>query len=186
MVLRALLVLTLFLSAMRAAADPEVAVAVVSSGEAFVIDVSFVAPVEQRIAWDVLVDFDHMAGIVHNLTSSRVVSRDGNMLVIRQQGVARYGVFSYEFESEREIRLEPTTRILARSLGGTEKRMTSEARLQATEQGRGVQVRYHAEAVSDSWFVRTFGAPFLRHEVGEQFRYMLAEMKRRQAETARQ
>lgn len=35
-----------------------------------------------------------MTNILHNLTSSRIVSRNGNTLQVRQEGIARFGVFS--------------------------------------------------------------------------------------------
>ncbi|MCX7163291.1 MAG: hypothetical protein NT083_09655 [Rhodocyclales bacterium] len=125
-----------------------------------------------------MIDFDHMTSILGNLTSSKVVSRDGNTWIVRQEGVARYGLLSFSFVSEREIRLEPTTRILAKSLSGPVKRMESEARIISRDQS--VQIRYHAESVPDSVLARMFGAPFVRHEVREQFLAMAREMIRRE------
>jgi uncharacterized membrane protein len=160
-------------------AEPKVAVVVGRSGEAFIIDATVDVEVPLTIAWEVLTDFDHMTSILGNLTSSKVTSRDGNIWIVRQEGVARYGLLSFSFESEREIRLEPMKRILARSLSGTLKRMDSEARIAALDQG--VQIKYHAESVSDSVLARMFGASFVRHEVEQQFVGMGKEMLRRHA-----
>lgn len=160
-------------------AEPTVLVNVGHKGDAFVIDATVDAPVPLGIAWEVLTDFDHMTSILSNLTSSKVTSRDGNVLVVQQEGVAKYGLLSFSFVSEREIRLEPRQRILARSLSGTLKRMESEAKIVALKQG--VQIKYHAESVPDSFFARMFGASFARHEVEEQFLAMTAEMMRRHA-----
>ncbi|MRR51575.1 MAG: hypothetical protein EG825_11775 [Rhodocyclaceae bacterium] len=158
-------------------ADPSIGVTVGEAAGAFVVEAGIEAPYPLATAWDVLVDFDHMTAILGNLTSSKIVSRDGNTLIVKQEGVAKYGVFSYSFQSEREIRLEPMKRILAKSLSGTVKRMESEAQLSVTEQG--TRIKYRAEIVPDSVLGRMFGASFVRHEVEEQFRLMVAEMKRR-------
>ncbi len=158
--------------------EPVATVTIAQNGEAFIVDATVDVPVRLTTAWDVLIDFDHMTSILGNLTSSKVVSRDGNTWIVRQEGVARYGLLSFSFVSEREIRLEPTTRILAKSLSGPVKRMESEARIISRDQG--VQIRYHAESVPDSVLARMFGAPFVRHEVREQFLAMAREMIRRE------
>lgn len=158
--------------------EPDIAVVVGQSGETIVVDATIDTQTPQRTAWEVLTDFDHMTAILGNLTSSKVVRRDGQTLIVRQEGVAKYGLFSFSFESEREIRLEPMMRILVKQLSGTAKRMESEAKLTRTE--RGTHVTYHAEIVPDSVLARMFGASFVRHEVGEQFQAMLAEMARRE------
>ena len=160
-------------------AEQKVAVAVGKSGEAIVVDATLDVAVSLGTAWDVMTDFDHMTTILGNLTSSKITSCDGHTWIIRQEGVARYGLLSFPFEAEREIRLEPMKRILARNLSGTLKRMDSEARITSLDQG--VQIRYHAEIVVDSLLARLFGTPFVRHEVEEQLLEMAKEMTRRHA-----
>ena len=95
--------------------------------------------------------------------------------------MARWGLLSFSFESEREIRLEPMKRILAKGLSGTLKRMESESKVAALDQG--VQISYHAEIVPDSILARMFGASFVRHEVEEQFLQMARGMLQRHART---
>lgn len=163
-------------------AEPKVAVAVSEAGEVFVVEAMIKVQVTQRTAWEVLVDFDHMTGILNNLTSSRVASRNGDFLVVRQEGIARFGLFSYPFQVEREVRLEPMKRILTRNLSGSLKRMESEVRLIPASKGQLMQIAYRAEFVFDSVIAGLFGASFLRHEVEEQFLLMTAEMKRRESD----
>jgi hypothetical protein len=163
------------------AATPEftLAVTVDKRGKSFVVDASADFPVPLRLAWDVLTDFDHMASILSNLSTSQIVSRSEQTLVVRQEGVARFGIFSYPFATEREIRLKPTKRIVARQISGNAQSFVSELRLSPGD--NGTEVRYHAEIVPDSAIARTFGAPFVRHEVEEQFTALAAEMARRNA-----
>jgi uncharacterized membrane protein len=159
--------------------EPKVAVNVGQSGEAFIVDATMDVQVPLRTAWEVLTDFEHMTSILGNLTSSKVIRRDGDTWIVRQEGVARYGLLSFSFVSEREIRMDPMKRILVKQLSGTLKHMESEAKIVAQDQG--VQIKYHADSVPDSILARMFGASFVRHEVEEQMLAMGREMTRRQA-----
>lgn len=169
----------LVLSSNAFAANPEVKVAIEKRGDAFIVDTTIDFAVPLRTAWEVFTDFDNMVGILSNLTMSKVTGRKGNTLIVEQEGKAKYGFFSYSFASEREIRLEPMKRIFARQLAGNAKRFASELELSPTESG--TQARYHAEVAPDSGLARTFGGPFIQHEIEEQFTAMGAEMLRRKA-----
>ena len=129
-----------------------------------------------------LIDYDHMPTILSNLTPTQVARRNGNTLIVRQEGIARFGLFSYPFQVEREIRLEPMQRILTRNLSGSLKRMESEVRLKPSGNGSPVVIEYRAEFVFGSILAGLFAVSFLNHEVEEQFQSMLAEMKRRDAQ----
>ena len=157
-----------------------VRVAVGSNGPAYVVEAQVDVPVAPGVAWGVLTDFDRMATILNNLETSRIVQRQGNRLLIRQAGVAHYGPVAYAFEVEREIRLEPMRHIHARNLSGSLKRMESDLWLDAAG-AEQVRIAYHAEFEFDSWLAKLFGAPFLEHEIEEQFLLMAAEMQRRAA-----
>lgn len=163
--------------------EPEVVVTVEQSGRLFIVDAAMTVPVSLDVAWGVLTDFDHMTAILGNLTASRVIARDGNLMVVRQQGVARYGVLSYAFESEREIRLEPKQRILAKNIGGT--LLGTESKATITPSEAGIRINYHADIVPDTLLLKVFGAPFLRREMEEQFLCVAREMARRSTETVR-
>ena len=160
-------------------AEPEIQVAVEKSGDAFLVDATIIIPVPLRTAWEVLTDFDNMVGILSNLTLSKIIRRKGNSVFVMQEGNAKFGFFSYSFASVREIQLEPMRRILAIQLTGNAKRFESEMELSETV--RGVRIRYRAEIVPDSGIARTFGGPFVQHEVEEQFTLLAAEMMRRKA-----
>ena len=164
------------------AAEPGVAVAVRELGDGFLVEATITAPVSRQTAWEVLVDYDHMTTILSNLTASHIARRNGNTLIVRQAGTAKFGLFSYPFQVEREIRLEPMQRILTRNLSGSLKRMESEVRLKPSGNGSPVVIEYRAEFVFGSILAGLFAVSFLNHEVEEQFQSMLAEMKRRDAQ----
>ncbi len=166
----------------NALAEQDVVVAVREVGDGFVVEATVKAPVSRQTVWEVLVDYDHMTTILSNLTASQVARRNGNTLIVRQEGIARFGLFSYPFQVEREIRLEPMQRILTRNLSGSLKRMESEVRLKPSVNGSPVVIEYRAEFVFGSILAGLFAVSFLNHEVEEQFQSMLAEMKRRDAQ----
>lgn len=45
------------------------------------------------VVWRLLTDYDHLADYVPNLKSVRVVSRSGDMVIVEQQGTARFLFF---------------------------------------------------------------------------------------------
>jgi hypothetical protein len=157
--------------------DQKMEVAVQQNGETFIIDAIIDVQVSVDTAWEVMTDFDQMASILGDLTLSKVVARNGNTWIVRQEGNARYGPFSYSFASDREIQLEPMKRIVARNLSSTATRMDSEAQIVPLNQG--VQIKYHIEMVPGSLLARMFGLPFVRHEVAQQLQRLAREMTQR-------
>ena len=142
------------------------------------MDLTIYAPVAPSLAWAVLTDFEHMSEFVPNLTSSQVSERSDSGLKVTQKGVARYGLFSSNFESVREISLSALREIRAHNVGGNIQRMESLMQLQA--EGAGTRLTYHAEVLPGFWFPPLIGPALVRHETAEQFSAMLREMVRRQ------
>lgn len=153
-------------------------VRVEGSGGNFTVDLTMYAPVAPSLAWAVLTDFEHMGEFVPNLVSSEVIERSDNVLKVNQKGVARYGLFSANFESIREIRLSPPREIRAHGVGGNIRRMESVMQLQT--EGAGTRLNYHAEVLPGFWFPPLIGPALVRHDTAEQFSAMLREMTRRQ------
>ena len=153
-------------------------VRVVRSGETFTVNVAVHTPVSPAQAWAVLIDFDHMAEFLPNLNSSQIMERSSNLLKVAQKGVARFGFFSKDFESIREIQLTPEVEIRATNVGGNLKSMQSVMQLQP--EGTGTRLTYQADVVPGFWFPPMIGPSLVRHETAGQISAMLKEMLRRQ------
>lgn len=153
------------------------AVQVERHGGAFTIDVVMHTPVPPARAYEVLTDFDHMVRFVPNLTESRVLERHEGGLKIQQKGVARWGVFTLNFESVRELRLVPPREIRAHTVSGNVKSMDS--LMQLTPEPGGTRLQFHAEVEPGSWFPPGIGPALVQHETAEQFSAMLGEMLNR-------
>ncbi|MEI7611603.1 MAG: SRPBCC family protein [Betaproteobacteria bacterium] len=171
--------LLLILSCSAIAEEVELVVAVEKNGDGFTVSASATVQAPVPVTWAVLTDFNHMASILSNLTTSKVLQHNGNSLRILQEGRAWYGPFFYTFSSERDVRLEPMKRILSQQLTGTTKHFASQMEL--SPKGTGTQLRYHAEIIPGSSMARTFGRTFVQHEVEEQLSAMLAEISRQNA-----
>lgn len=148
------------------------------SGGNFTVDLTIYAPVAPALAWAVLTDFENMGEFVPNLISSHVTERSDTLLKVTQKGLARYGLFSANFESIREIQLTPLREIRAHGVGGNIRRMESTMQLQA--EGAGTRLTYHAEVLPGFWLPPLIGPALVRHETAEQFSAMVHEMLRRQ------
>ena len=147
-------------------------------GSGFSIDAVMHAPVPPEAAWDVLTDFDRMARYQTNLKTSEVLERGADRLLVRQKGVARFGPFSREFESEREMTLAAPRSIRAQQVSGsTLKRMASLMTLEREE--GGTRLTYHADIEPETGLPPLVGPTAVRHETAEQFSAMIREMVRR-------
>lgn len=137
-----------------------------------------VVAVPPAAALAVLTDFDHMAEFMPGLNSSRILARDGNVYRVAQQGRAQFGPVGFSYESERRIEVVDSTRILARALSGSAKRMASEMQLHPV--AGGTRLEYRIEIVPASWLPGVVGRSFFRSELAEQFSALEREMLRRQ------
>jgi len=167
----------------EADAEQDVTVSVQKNGDAIVVDVSFRVAASQQETWGVLTDFDHMSEFISNLQSSKVLGRNGNKLQVAQVGKAARGLFSFAFESVREIELTPYAAIRSRLLSGNMQKMEGATLLNS--EGGGTRVEFHGESIPSVWVPPVVGVKFIGSEVREQFREMRAEILRRKNGEAR-
>lgn len=160
-----------------AAQSPIRSIDIAEKDDGYVADVVMFAPVPTAIAWDVLTDFDRMAGWVPNVKESKVLARDGNTLEIEQRGVAKFGVASFPYVSTRKMVLDPQKTVLATQIKGSMKRLQSLMKVSA--EGSGTQLNYRLELVPSGLAALALSKDFLKHELTEQFTAIVGEMVRR-------
>jgi carbon monoxide dehydrogenase subunit G len=172
-------------AALGSEAEPEkdVTVSVHKHGDVIMVDVSFSVAATQQDAWGVLTDFDHMSEFISNLQSSKVIGRNGNKLQVAQVGKAARGLFSFAFESVREVELTPYSAIRSRLMSGNMQKMDG-ATLVNPESG-GTRVEFHGESIPSVWVPPVVGIKFIGNEVQEQFREMRLEILKRKNGEAR-
>jgi ribosome-associated toxin RatA of RatAB toxin-antitoxin module len=160
-----------------AEASAPVTVEVEHNGDNYVATVVMIAPADRSIAWDVLSDFDHMTEFLPNLTSSRVLQRDGDRLLVQQSGRMEFGAVRMPWQSDREVQLTPQTVIHSRQLRGNMQRVESVARF--SDVPGGTRVDYRVEMVPKLWMPESVAAPMMRDSMERQFSAMRDEIIKR-------
>jgi hypothetical protein len=176
---RLLLALLMLVGAASAAAvdSPIRTIEVTHEGETYVVNSVMFAPVGQSVAWDVLTDFDKLAGWVPNVAQSKATKREENTVFVEQRGVAKFGAASFPYVTERKIDLTPQTAIKTTQLKGSLRRVESSILLEPD--GKGTRIKYHLEVVPSVLASTVMSRQFLEHEVTEQFTAIVGEMVRR-------
>ncbi len=147
-------------------------------GDTLHVTVDMRVAVKPRRAWEVMTDFDRMAGFVPNLSSSRIVARNGNRLKVAQKGTYTLGLWNFPFESMRDVELFPYTRVTSHATGGSMKNMDSVTYFEA--EGQNTRVNYNATLTPALSIPPLLGPSLISSEVREQFQGMHDEMLRRE------
>lgn len=151
-------------------------------GDVVRVDVDVIIPATPREVWDVLTDFEHLPRFVSNIKSSRVVSREGNIVRVAQVGKTSFGPLSFEFQSERELTLSPHEGFESRMISGNMKRFHGSTKLEPVD-GK-TRIRYRSEAVPDTVIPLGLGRSLIEAETREHFQDIRREVLRRKAATA--
>lgn len=176
------LFLGLCLGAAAQAADSDIAVRVEVDGEIVRVDVEATVAATPKEVWEVLTDFEHLPSFVSNITSSKVLSRNGNVVRVAQKGKTHFGPLAFEFQSERELTLVPYEKFDSLMLSGNMKRFRGTTRLESAE-GK-TRIRYHSEAVPDTALPLGLGRSLIEAETREHYTEIRREVLRRKAALA--
>jgi uncharacterized membrane protein len=160
----------------------DVAVRVEIQGDIVRVDVETVVAATSGEVWDVLTDFEHLPRFISNITSSKVLSRDGNLVKVSQAGKTKVGPLTFEFQSVRELTLTPLERLESRMLSGNMKRFHGTTRIDAIE-GK-TRIRFQSEAVPDTWLPLSLARPSIEAETREHFQDIRKEVLRRKSAAA--
>ena len=181
--LRAMLIAIALGLASAAAAESAVAsVEVRRTEDGYVVDLVMLAPVPRQLAFEVLVDFEHMANWMPNVRESRVIKRATNRVTVEQQGVAHFGPLAIPFTTVREVEFAAPTSIHSTQVKGTMKRL--ESRMSLAAEGAATRLDYHVEMVPGAVAATVLNKGFVEHEFREQFDAIIAEMVRRKGGAA--
>jgi uncharacterized protein YndB with AHSA1/START domain len=168
-------VLMMALPFCQAADEP--AVKVVVRGETVVVDVEMTLTASPCEVWAVLIDFEHLPRFVANITESRVLAREGNSARVFQRGKTSFGPLSFQFESERELRLTPCERMDSRLLKGNLKAYRGTTELEQIQDG--TRLRHHSESVPESILPPVLGRSLIEAETREHYLDLRREVQRR-------
>ena len=160
-----------------AAQSPVRSIDVAYDGETYVVEARMFAPVSQAVAWEVLTDFQNMAGWVPNVRESSIVKPGDKQVTIEQRGTAKFGALSFQYTSLREVVLNPQMTIQSTQVKGSMRRQQSLMTLSAD--GDGTRLQYQLEVVPSMLASAVLSQDFLKHEIEEQFTAIVGEMVKR-------
>ena len=160
-------------------------------GDSYVVRASGLVTADQRVAWDTLTDYEHLSEFVPNIEHSRIVSRDGNRMVVEYSGAFRLLFVSMPVRVRLAVEQDLYRRVVARTepgkVGEAEQTLVSvesQYRLAPSPSG-AVRVDYDARfrlgdalpELVDS----VFGKALVEHGLRRHFAAMLDEIERRQS-----
>ena len=167
------------IDAAAAGSDQDIVVHVQKEHTAYEIKLEFTiaAPLEQT--WNVLSDYDHMAEILSNMDSSRIVSRDGNRLTVAQTSHGKVGPIHVSVDGIREITLTPMKEIRSHLVKGDLKASDFTTSLQ--DEGPVTRVTVHGKLVTAAWVALALAADTVAAQTRKQYQELRDEVMRRKA-----
>jgi carbon monoxide dehydrogenase subunit G len=148
-------------------------------GDFITVSAYAVMKVDPHVAWAVLSDYDHLARFIPDMKSSRVVSREGNVVKVEQKGDVGFFFYKEPVTMLLEVREEPPTKIFARGIEGNIKRL--ETRYELHHSDAGTKLVYAGRFEPDFAIPPLIGMPLVNRLIERRFRAMVNEIQRRDA-----
>ena len=160
------------------AAPERIAVKVEKAGQRITIDVVAHADAPVAQAWSVFTDYEAMPTFLKNVTTSKVLKREGNSLTVEQAGAVRVAFMRFAFHAVRSVELAPMREIRSGQLSGDFKEYASLTSFSPGEHG-GVRIHHHGSYVPKSWIPPVIGKAMIESETRRQYEQFLTEVERR-------
>jgi ribosome-associated toxin RatA of RatAB toxin-antitoxin module len=156
-------------------AAAQVSAQVSTEGKKMILTATYEVPVPEAEVFAVISDFDAMPRYTPGLAESHILSRQGNVLQVRQRGTIRWGLISSGYDSIREMTM------LAHGLHGhsldAENGVLDSDTTLSTAEGKTL-VSYHAVWWPASSIVRLFGEAAVRANLVRQMSAQYEEILR--------
>ena len=159
--------------------EEDIAVHVHKEHSTYEIAFEFTVPATIEQTWNVLADFDHMAQILSNMDSSRIVSREGDRIIVAQTSHGKVGPIHVSVDGLREIVLKPPTEMRSHLLKGDLK--ASDFTTELHEEGAVTRVTGHGRLVVAAWAALALGADNVAAQTRQQYQELRNEILRRKA-----
>ena len=162
-----------------AAANPQVVVDARRDGDAVVVVAHSSLNAQRQTAWEVLTDYEHYPQFVPDLTSSRVLARSGNTVIVEQKGVAGFFLFHFPLEVRLSVTEYPFEQVTSSAIGGNFKDTTGAYQL--IVEGEQLRVTYTGRLIPTFRLPPFFGVTAIRIAVEKQFTGLVREIQRRES-----
>lgn len=129
--------------------------------------------------WRILTGYEHMAEFVPDLESCKVLSRDGNEVVIEQFGVARFLFMSKTIHLIVRATEQPMSSIDISLISGDMKHYESRWELIPVPETGGTKIVYSGRLVPNFYVPGILGANMIRSDIEHMMSAVVARIERR-------
>lgn len=146
-------------------------------GKAYRIAATGMTAAPRAVAWRILTDYDHLAEVVPNLKSSRVLARDGDKVIVEQVGAAHFLFFSRDIRLVVLVHEQAPDKIDVSLIEGDMAVYRCSWELVALDSG-GTRVMYRA-AIEPAFYVpQMIGTNLMRKDIAGMMTAVLQRMER--------
>jgi carbon monoxide dehydrogenase subunit G len=151
-----------------------------ADGKVYRIAASGTVAAAPAAAWRTLTDYDHLADFVPGLTRARVVSRDGDTVIVEQQGTASFLIFSQPIRLVVRVHEQAPSRIDIGLVEGDMKVYRASWELVSQPGGTGTKVVYDAAIEPKFYVPAMIGTTLVRKDIAGMMAAVLARMERQE------
>ncbi|NNG23338.1 cyclase/dehydrase [Massilia sp. ML15P13] len=113
-------------------------------GKVYQITSSGTVAATPTVVWRILTDYNHLADYLPNMKSARVVSRNGDRVIVEQLGIARFLYFSRDIRLVVQVHERAPNRIDISMIDGDMKAYRASWELSPLAGAAGTKVVYNA------------------------------------------
>jgi len=130
--------------------------------------------------WRVLTDYNHLADYLPNLKSARVVSRDGDTVIVEQLGTARFLFFRQTIRLLVQVHERAPDRIDISLIDGDMKVYRASWELSPSAGAGGTRLVYNATIVPKFDVPGMVGTNVVRQDIGRMMAAVLSRLDRQE------
>lgn len=132
------------------------------------------------VVWRILTDYDHLADYLPNLKSTRVVSRNGDKVIVEQVGTARFLFFSQPIRLLVQVHERAPDRIDVSLIDGDMKVYRASWELSPLAGATGTRVVYNATIVPKFDVPGIVGTGAVRKDIARMMAAVLLRLDRQE------
>jgi ribosome-associated toxin RatA of RatAB toxin-antitoxin module len=140
------------------------------------IEVSGVVRAPPATVWKVLTSYDRMSEYLPDLSSCKVLSRNGNEIIVEQYGTGHFLFLQKAIHLVVRITETPMAAIDVGLVSGDMKHYTSRWELQPVAATGGTQIRYSGSMMPDFYLPAMLGASMIRSDINRMLEAVLARI----------
>jgi ribosome-associated toxin RatA of RatAB toxin-antitoxin module len=132
------------------------------------------------VVWRILTDYNHMADYVPDLKSARVMSRNGDKVIVEQLGVARFLYFSQAIRLVVQVHEQAPNRIDVSLINGDMKVYRASWELSPLAGSAGTRVVYNATIEPKFYVPGIVGRSLVRKDIAKMMAAVLLRLDRQE------